>query len=347
MKFRDYVFKRILLLIPIIIGVTLVTYVLAHEVGDPIAAYIGADAKNKSPEERATIRHQLGLDKPIIERYLLYLGRLIAGDWGTSTTETPDGPVLNIIAARFPATAELSLLSLTMAIVLGIPFGIISAIKKDKLADHVTRLTALTGVSMPVFWLGLMIQILIHSWNQSQTILTGLPLSYRYDTVHFQYHPITGFLLIDSFFTGQFALFIDACVHIIAPAFCLGWLSMALITRMTRMAMLETMKQDYILLAKSKGLSERVIIYRHALRNAIIPTLTIAGLALAALLTGSVLTETVFDWPGIGIWAVSAINNVDLAAIMGFTIVLSVIYVLSNLLVDILYGFVDPRITLE
>jgi peptide/nickel transport system permease protein len=145
----------------------------------------------------------------------------------------------------------------------------------------------------------------------------------------------------------NFPLFINAVAHIIPPAFVLSWVSMALIARMTRMAMIETMKQDYILLAKSKGLNERVIIYRHALRNAIIPTLTIAGLALAGLLSGSVLTETVFDWPGIGSWAVAAISNLDLAAIMGFTIVISFIYVISNLMVDLLYAFVDPRIRLD
>ncbi|MHA2336044.1 MAG: ABC transporter permease [Candidatus Hodarchaeales archaeon] len=347
MKLRDYVIKRIILLIPIMFGVTLFAYVLAHEIGDPIAAYIGQDSKELSQLQKDRYREQLGLNKPILDRYLLYLERLLQGDWGTSTTESPHQPVLQVIAHRFPATAELSMIALSMAILLGIPFGIISAVRKDKLADHATRLMALSGVSIPVFWLGLMIQIIIHNVNLANDVIYDIPIHFRYDETLYNHIPVTGFLFIDSLLALDFPLFIDAIVHVIPPAFVLGWVSMALIARMTRMAMIETMKQDYILLAKSKGLTERVIIYRHALRNAIIPTLTIAGLALAGLLTGSVLTETVFDWPGLGKWAVDAMNNIDLAAIMGFTIILSVVYVLSNLLVDILYAFVDPRITLD
>jgi peptide/nickel transport system permease protein len=348
MKYRDYIIKRLLLLIPIIFGVTLFSYVLAHELGDPVAAYIGESSAGKmTAGQIEALRTRLGLDRPIIERYIAYLGRLLTGDWGTSTTVSPNKPVLAVIAERFPATAELAIVAFVLSIGLGIPLGIVSAVRKDKLPDHISRLFALSGVSIPVFWLGLMFQILIANFNRSNDIVTGLPYHFRFDNIRFDYEPITGFLFFDSLVTGNFDLLLDGLIHLIPPAITLSWVSMALIARMTRMAMVETMKQDYILMAKSKGLKERTIIYKHALRNAIIPTMTIAGLMLAGLLNGSVLTETVFDWPGLGEWAVAAINRIDLAAIMGFTIILSLLYVLSNLLVDLLYAFVDPRIRLE
>ncbi|MHA1989860.1 MAG: ABC transporter permease [Candidatus Hodarchaeales archaeon] len=345
MKYRYYVLQRILLLIPVIIGVTVVTYFIAHEAGDPIAAYI-SPTQLYTLEEKAELKRQLGLDKPILDRYLLYLNRLINGDWGISRT-SQNKPVLSAIAELLPATAELSSVALIFAVGLGIPFGIISAVRKDSYWDHITRIISLIGVSIPAFWMGLMIQILIFNFNMSNDIFGELPINFRYDFDVYDYDPITGFLLIDSILTGNLRLWFDAFVHLAPAAFTLGWASMALISRMTRMAMIETMKEDYILLAKAKGLKERTIIYRHALRNAIIPTLTVAGLTFAGLLTGSVLIETVFDWPGIGKWAVDAIFVIDLASILGFTITITILYVISNLVIDLMYAWVDPRITID
>ncbi|MHA1995544.1 MAG: ABC transporter permease [Candidatus Hodarchaeales archaeon] len=357
MKLREYIFKRLILLIPVLFGVSIVTFVLSDSVGDPVAAYIGTALDKTPPERIEQLRVQLGLDKPILDRFWIYLTRLLQGDWGRSPT-LQNQPVLEIIADRFPASAELAVYSMILAIAIGVPLGIISAIKKDKMADQVSRITALSGVSMPIFWLGLMVQIILFNFN---VFMDGanLPFNIPYHerltlnkyvvprTILFGNFGATGFLLIDSLLNFDIPLFFDVFLHIFAPSFCLSWVQMAIITRMTRMAMLETMKKDFILLARSKGLTERVIIYRHALRNAIIPTLTVAGLALAGLMTGAVLTETVFDWPGLGWWAVESVSVLDTAAIQGFVIITALIYVLSNLAVDILYAVVDPRIRFD
>lgn len=356
-KLSEYILKRLILLIPVLFGVSIVTFVLSDSVGDPVAAYVGQSIDKVPPERLESLRLQLGLDKPILERFWIYLTRLLQGDWGRSPT-LQNRPVLDIIADRFPASAELAIYSMLLAIVIGVPLGIISAIKKDKAADQVSRLTALSGVSMPIFWLGLMVQIILFNFNvfmDSNNLPFNIPFHERLTlnlytaptTILNGSLPATGFLLIDSLLNFNLVLFFDAFLHIFAPSFCLAWIQMAIMTRMTRMAMLETMKKDYILLAKSKGLTQRVIIYRHALRNAIIPTLTVAGLALAGLMTGAVLTETVFDWPGLGWWAVASVAVLDSAAIQGFVIITAIIYVLSNLGVDILYAVVDPRIRFD
>ena len=341
--------KRLILLIPVMIGVSLVTFILSMSIGDPIASYIGEGSERLSDERIEAIREELGLNEPWYVQYFRYVERLVSGDWGVSPTMSYQ-PVTEVIASHFPATAELSIFAMIFAIAFGIPLGIISAVKKDKLPDQISRVTALSGVSMPIFWLGLMVQILIFNINQASGL--SVPFHERWsrndysqpETILFGSAQATGFLLIDSLLQPDINMFIDVFLHLLAPAFCLAWLQMAIITRMTRMAMIETMREDFILLARSKGLTERIIIYRHALRNAIIPTLTVAGLALAGLLGGAVLTETIFDWPGIGRWAVDATASLDLAAIQGFVIISAIIYVLSNLAVDLLYGYIDPRI---
>ncbi len=368
MKLRDYIIKRLILLIPVMFGVSIMSFVLSMSIGDPIASYVGEEAEKLGERELEELRTKLGLDRPIHEQYIRYLQRLATGDLGVSSTFNPPKPVIDVILERFPATAELSIFSLIMAVIIGIPLGIISAVKKDKAPDQVSRITALSGVSMPIFWLGLMLQVILFNLNQifeDSNLGISFPFDERYNVNDYTGEPKTilrgflqptGFRLIDTLLyfpadkplldSGLYSLelFIDSAIHILPPAFCLAWVTMALITRMTRMAMIETMRQDYILLAKSKGLTERVIIYRHALKNAIIPTLTVAGLSLAGLLTGTVLTETVFSWPGLGQWAVAAVSFLDISAIQGFVLIAAIIYVLSNLIVDILYAVVDPRI---
>jgi peptide/nickel transport system permease protein len=355
MKFRDYVIKRLLLLIPVLFGVTILTYVLSFSVGDPIASYVGARQDRLTPEFLQRYREQLGLNEPIWIQYLKYVERLFRGDWGYSPTFAKR-PVLEILRDRFPATVELAIFATVIALSIGIPLGIVSAVRQDKLPDHLSRIFALSGVSIPIFWLALMLQVLVITINQTFPFLPEIPYYERYNvnkyittpkTTLFGTIPATGFLILDSFFAPNLDLFIDAVAHVMLPSFVLSWATMAILQRMTRMSMVETLRQDYILLAKSKGLRERVIIYKHALRNAIIPTLTVAGLALAGLLGGAVLTETIFSWPGIGFVAARAVLGLDLAAIQGFTILSAIIYVVSNLVVDILYAYIDPRIRFD
>jgi peptide/nickel transport system permease protein len=340
-----YVARRLLLLIPVLFGVTLVTFSLSHVIGDPVAAYVTSE---RIPEERIRqiiVAH--GLDKPIYEQYFYYLRDLLYGDWGISRSDS-NRPVLVSISNYFPATFELTMVAITFSLLLGIPLGIISATRKDKPVDHVTRIFALSGVSMPIFWLALMMQY-VFFYQLKLLRLPYLPLSQRVDQFVLLDHPlqrITGLFLIDSMATGNLPVFLSALLHIMMPSFALSYISLALITRMMRSSMLEVLRQDYITLARSKGLTERVVVYRHALRNAMIPTVTVAGLAFGGLLAGAVLTETVFSWPGVGRWSTGAILRDDIASIMGFMILISAIYVLANLLVDLLYAALDPRIRL-
>ena len=263
------------------------------------------------------------------------------GDWGYSRTARMN--VTNAIAVKLPATIELSLFAMVFAVILGIPLGIISATRKDKPVDHVTRIFALAGVSMPIFWFALILKYIFYyqffMWH-----LPYLPEGGRYSLTTINYTPITNFLLIDSLITGNFVLFFDAIIHIIMPAFALGYLTLAVITRMMRSSMLEVLKEDYITLARSKGLRERVVIYKHALRNAMIPTVTVIGLAFGGLMTGAVLTETIFSWPGLGMWSTRAILTSDIPSINAFTLLVALIFVSANLIVDLVYGALDPRI---
>jgi ABC-type dipeptide/oligopeptide/nickel transport system permease component len=338
MKLRDYILRRILLSIPVVIGVLAITFVLAYVIGNPVAMYI--DEKTPSSAIPGIIA-QHGLDQPVYVQFFYYLRDLFRGDWGYSRTS--GASVIITIQRFFPATIELSIFAMVISVAVGIPLGIISATRKDQLADHVTRVVSLLGVSMPIFWFALMLKYVLYY----QFFIWGLPHmpdGYRYSFIYINYDPITNFILIDSIITGNGVLFFDALLHIAMPAVCLGYLVLAVITRMMRSSMLEVMKEDYITLARSKGLRERVVIYRHALRNAMIPTMTVIGLAFGGLITGAVLTETIFQWPGLGRWATTAILTSDIPSINAFTLLVAFIFVTANLLVDLIYGVLDPRI---
>ena len=341
MKLRDFVLRRIILAIPVIFGVLTITWFLSYVVGDPLAMYV----TERTPDSAIPgIIRQRGLDQPPVVQYFIYLSSLFQGDWGVSTSTGADQPVLTVLARLFPATIELAIVAMIFAIILGIPLGIISATKKDRVPDHITRIFALTGVSMPIFWFGLMLKYLFF-YQFSVWELPHLPGGDRYNIRAFSWTPTTGFLLIDSLiFEHNPGLFMDALVHLIMPGFCLGYITLAIITRMMRSSMLEVIKEDYITLARSKGLTERIVIYKHALRNALIPTVTVIGLAFGGLITGAVLTETIFNWPGLGRWATRAILNSDMAAINGFTLLVAFIFVIANFIVDMIYGVLDPRI---
>ena len=247
----------------------------------------------------------------------------------------------------FPGTIELTITAMIICVLLGIPLGIISAIKKDKWPDHIVRIFSLTGISIPVFWFALILQYVFY------LKLSWLPLGGRLDagvpppTFNLPFLPdihSTGLYVLDSLLGGQWDTLTMALLHLVMPAFCLAFIQLAVIARMTRGSMLEAMTQDFVRTARSKGLSERVVIFKHALRNAMIPTTTVIGLMFGGLLSGAVLTETIFYWPGIGRYSTHAIIGLDYPSIMGFTLIIALVYIFTNLLVDIIYAYLDPRI---
>jgi len=337
MKLRDYILRRVILLIPILIGVTLLTFTVSHVIPADVAR-VFAGGEKANPETIARIRAEMHLDDPLYKQYYYYLNDLIHGNLGKSYSE--NRPVVDAIKQYFPATAELTVLAMLLAIPIGIITGIISAVRRNQWIDHVTRLIAITGVSIPIFWLALMLQI---AFAYKYPIL---PLDSRLGIDVMAPKHITGLYIFDSLVTGNFAALKSSIYHLILPAFTLGYASLGIILRITRSSMLEIVRSDYIRTARAKGLKERTVIYKHALRNALIPTLTVSGLIFAGLLGGAVLTETIFNWPGMGRFAVNAVNNLDFSSVMGFTVIMAIIMVTANLIVDILYSVLDPRIRL-
>ena len=337
MKLRDYILRRVILLIPILIGVTLLTFTVSHVIPADVAR-VFAGGEKANPETIARIRAEMHLDDPLYKQYYYYLNDLIHGNLGKSYSE--NRPVTEAIKQYFPATAELTVLAMLLAIPIGIITGIISAVRRNQWIDHVTRLIAITGVSIPIFWLALMLQI---TFAYKYPIL---PLDSRLGIDVMAPKHITGLYIFDSLVTGNFAALKSSIYHLILPAFTLGYASLGIILRITRSSMLEIVRSDYIRTARAKGLKERTVIYKHALRNALIPTVTVSGLIFAGLLGGAVLTETIFNWPGMGRFAVNAVNNLDFSSVMGFTVIMAIIMVTANLIVDILYSVLDPRIRL-
>ena len=343
---RDFIVRRLLLLIPVLLGVTVITFVLSHMVGDPVAVYVTSEKLTEAQIEKIVSAHHL--DQPLYVQYWYYMGDLLRGDWGISRSDG-NRPVIESIKSYFPATIELTIFAIALSVIVGIPLGIISAVRKDRAADHAARVFSLTGVSTPVFWLALLMQYVFY-YRLKTMHLPYLPLSGRVDSLLLAQYPLkhfTGLYLFDSLITGNWPIFFSAITHIVMPAVALSYISLALISRMMRSSMLEVLKQDYITLARSKGLGERTVIYRHALRNALIPTVTVTGLVFGGLLAGAVLTESVFSWPGIGRWSTLAILRADAGGILGFTQLTAVVYVLANLVVDLIYAAIDPRIRLE
>jgi peptide/nickel transport system permease protein len=345
MKMRDYILRRLLLLIPVLIGITFITFTLTHCMpnSDPAAAWL----KQKwTPDERQLVIQQHHLDQPVLVQYAYYLNDLSHMDMGLSASEG-GRPVTDALRDYFPATLELTLVAMVMCIVIGIPLGIISALKKDKWPDHIVRLFSIVGISLPVFWFALILQFIFYMQFNLLPLGGRLPIGISPPVFSLPFiggHYSTGLYLIDSLMSGNLDLFYQVALHLIMPAFCLAFTYLAVITRMMRSSMLEAFTQDYIRTARSKGLSERVVVFKHALRNALIPTTTVSGLMFGGLLSGAVLTETIFFWPGIGRYSTRAIASMDFPAIMGFTMVIVIIYVFTNHIVDILYAYLDPRI---
>ncbi len=328
-----YIINRILMLIPVLLGVSIIVFLIMRVFSpDPAPIVLGQHATQQATE---AWRQANGLNDPIYLQYFHFLVGALTGDLGTSYyTKTP---VTKEIFARFPATIELAIVAIIIASFFGILIGVISAVKKNSLVDNAGMLLALVGVSMPIFWLGILLIILFSG------SLHWLPSNGRINPLLQPIH-ISGFYLLDSLLTGDKNTFVDALRHLILPASALAMYSMAIITRMTRSSMLDTLQQDFIRTARAKGISEGRVVYKHALRNGLIPIVTVIGLQLGSLLGGAVLTETVFSWPGIGAYTVACILKSDFPVVQGVVLLVAAIFVLMNLVVDVIYAFLDPRI---
>lgn len=329
-----YIGKRLILMIPILIGISILTFVISNTIpGDPARLILGPKA---TPEGIELLREQMGLNDPLYVQYGRYIGGIVQGDLGDSTYSQQ--PVINDLIRYFPATLELTLFSMLITLLIGIPFGVISASKKDKLADQFTRILALMGVAMPAFWLGLLLLLFFY------LKLGILPGAGRLDNWLSPPEMITGMYTIDALLTGNMVVFKSAVIHLILPGITQAAITIGMITRMTRSSMLEVLKSDYIRTAKAKGGSENRVLYGHALRNGTMPILTLLGMTFGHSLGGSVLVESVFSWPGLGKYAVNAITYLDFPAVMGVTLLIAFLFIIVNLIIDILYYFVDPRL---
>jgi peptide/nickel transport system permease protein len=283
-----------------------------------------------------TARHQLGLDRPLPVQYVIYLRQLVHGNLGISIMDSR--PVSTDLRQYLPATVELASAAMLVAIIIGVPAGIASAVYKDAWPDHVARIFALAGTSLPIFYLALLLLGVLY------VRLGVLPGPGQLNIYTSPPTPITGMVAVDALLTGDWPALRDALSHLILPAAVLGYYQTGLITRMTRGSLLEVLRQDYVRTARAKGVSEPSVVLRHALRNALLPTVTVVGLAFGGLLSGAVLTETIFAWPGIGRYATNSVTNVDIPAVLGVTLVIAVIYSIANLVVDVLYAYLDPQI---
>ena len=325
---------RLGLLVPTFIGMTLVAFFLIRLVpGDPIETLAGE--RGIDAARHAALLKEHGLDRPLAVQYTLYIGRVLHGDLGKSMIT--QAPVLSEFKSLFPATVELALCAILFALLLGIPAGIIAAVKRNSIFDHGVMGVSLTGYSMPIFWWGLLL-ILLFSVKLDLT-----PVSGRLDVKYFV-EPVSGFLLIDSIMAGDKDAFRSALSHLILPAIVLGTVPLAVIARMTRSAMLEVLGEDYIRTARAKGLSQFRIVSLHALRNALIPVVTVIGLQVGVLFTGAILTETIFSWPGVGKWLIEAISRRDYPVLQGGVLLIGTMVMVVNLLVDLTYGIINPRI---
>jgi peptide/nickel transport system permease protein len=343
--FLSYVLRRLAFLGLVLLGVSMVVFcVLRGMPGvDPLAAYI-APGFPMSQEALDSLRRELHLDEPLAIQYFYYVANLLRGDWGYSRTAAQ--PVLDALLGRLPATIELAIAAVILSTGIGIPAGIIAALRKDRAPDIAVRVASITGISFPVFWLGIILQ-LVFFYYLGQLGLPSLPSRGRVgDTIALvePLAPLTGFYLVDSLLRGHVSYFGSALRHLVLPAFALSLISLAAVVRIMRASMLDVLRQDYILLARSKGLPTRVVILRHALRNAITPVLTTAGTTLGILLGGAVVVETVFSWPGMGSLAAQGILNNDSILVVGFTLFVATMMVMVNLVVDVLYAVVDPRV---
>ncbi len=329
-----FLLRRLGLVVPTFFGITLAVFALIHLIpGDPVEALSG---ERGMTEERYTrLIHEFGLDRPLTVQYGDYVWKALHGDLGLSTITHE--PVFAEFKARFPATVELSLVAMLFALALGVPAGIVAAVKRNTAWDYSVMGASLTGYSMPIFWWGLLL-ILTFSVTLGWTPVSGR-IAIQYDIA-----PVSGFMLLDSLIAGDKGAFRSAMSHLILPAIALGTIPLAVIARMTRSSMLEVLREDYVRTARAKGAGRFRVVAIHALRNALIPVVTTIGLQVGTLLAGAILTETIFAWPGIGKWLVEAIHRRDYPSVQGGILMTATIIIGVNLIVDVLYGVINPRI---
>ena len=329
-----FIVARLAVLIPTFLGVTIVAFALIRLIpGDPVELLVGE--RGISPERHAALMAQLGLDQPLWQQYAGYLAGIAHGDLGRSISTRQ--PVLSEFLTLFPATVELSVCALTLAMLIGLPAGIIAGVRRGSAFDQALMGISLTGYSMPIFWWGLLTIILFSN------TLHWTPVSGRIDVLYF-FEPVTGFMLIDSLLSGQAGAFRSTLSHLILPAVVLGTVPLAVIARQTRSAMLEVLNEDYVRTARAKGLPPWRIVGLHALRNALIPVVTVIGLQVGLLFSGAILTETIFAWPGIGKWLIDSIGRRDYPSVQGGVLLVATMIMIVNLFVDLLYGLINPRI---
>jgi peptide/nickel transport system permease protein len=329
-----YILRRIGLAGLMLFGLVCLTFVISNIApSDPAALAAGPDAGRSQIEQ---VRRDYGLDKPLPEQFMRYVADLVRGDFGRSVAT--GRPVATDLARYFPATLELVILAMLMGVLLGVPLGVFAALRKDGPADHLTRIFAVSGIALPPFWFGLLLQLAFAAW------LGLLPTSGRLSVFTEPPDGITGLLLLDSLLRGDFVLFREALSYIILPAIVLSLPCLASILRVNRSEMLEALRMDYIVAARAHGVTPWRLVMVHALKNAMLPTLAIIGLRWGWMMSSTVLVETVFDWPGIGLYAVSSAIAGDFKPVMGVTLIIGLNFMIANLIVDLLYGVLDPRL---
>ncbi|HKX18737.1 MAG TPA: ABC transporter permease [bacterium] len=336
MTLYRYIARRVLLLFPMLVGITVLSFLLSHAVpADPVAANLG-DQAAADPTIVAAFRHRWGLDQPLYRQYLIYLWNLVHGNMGISISTRQ--PVLLDLRQHLPATIEIAVAAMLLSLATGIPLGMLAAVNRERPIDQAARVTSLVGVSTPVFWLGLIAIVVFYAR------LGWAPAPGRLSPTITPPPFVTGFVLIDALLSHRGDAAADWLQHLILPAAVLSAYSLGIVTRMTRGSMLEVLGEEYVRTARAKGVTRWAVVVRHAARNALIPIITIVGLSFGGLLSGAVVTETVFSWPGLGLYAFSSATSLDFPAIMGSGIVVAAVYVLVNLVVDVAYAFFDPRI---
>jgi peptide/nickel transport system permease protein len=342
MNLKEYVIRRLLLMIPVFIGVYTMVFIISRVLpGDPIVLMLGPSAGVYSPEQLAVLRHQLGLDQPIYVQYFSYLAGLFRGDWGYSLHTRR--PVLSDLEQFFPATFELATASMIIAVVVGIPLGVVAATHRNKFLDNASRLGVLFGLSVPEFWSGIMFQIVFAS------MFRLLPVSGRWPTISSVAPPthVTGLYVLDSLLTLNFPALIISLEYLILPAIVLSFSSMSQITRFVRAQMIEVSTQDFVSSARANGVPKSLVNYVYMLRNSLTTTLTMVGSVYALLLGGAFVVETVFAWPGIANYTVQSVLYKDFNSVIGAVIVFGLGFLIVNFVVDLLYGYLDPRVRYE
>ncbi len=342
MKIYEYVIRRLILMVFVLLGVSVLVFYLARGFPTGIAPWAPYIHPKMTAEDIAEVKRIHGFDQPLHIQYFYWLRDILHGDWGRTGIWAQGRPANEVFFSHFPYTVELSVAAIILTVAIGLPLGIISALKNNKLPDHVSRIIALTGYSTPSYWFGFILQLVFFYYFT----IWGLPHlpSSGASGMEGMVARVTGMPVLDGLLAGNLPYTIDALRHLILPAFSLAFLSLGFLARIVRASMLEVMRQDYITLARSKGLKERVVIYRHGLKNALIPAVTLTGIFFAALLGGAMITEYVFAWPGVGQLSLRAVFQGDSNFLLIYTLVIAAVIVIANLVVDVAYVFLDPRI---